>query len=169
MEAIAANLILIIVLPRNCIHICLGRHGLMEGRIKNRNHRCVRHQRLAGKNSGQVRRVVQRSQIRNLTDCINDILIDDHRPGKLLSSVNNAVSDCADLLQRLDHTGSCIGQSIQHQADCLLMILNLSLCLNLAALYAEIFIGDHTINTDTLADSLRNALAGLRINNLKFK
>ena len=112
---------------------------------------------------------MQGSQIRNLTDCINDILIDDHRPGKLLSSVNNAVSDCADLLQRLDHAGSCIGQSIQHQADCLLVILNLSLCLDLAALYAKIFIGDHTINTDTLADSLRNALAGLRINNLKFK
>ena len=86
----------------------------MESRIENAHHRRVRHQFLASGNAVQVRRIVQRRQLYAFLQRCDDLLIDEHGVGKLLSRMNHAVSYRADLIHRRNHTVFFILNSIQY-------------------------------------------------------
>ncbi len=126
----------------------------MESRVEDRNHGGVRHQGLAGKDAGQVCRVVERCKVRDLADGLEDAVIDDNRLCELLAAVDNAVSDGTDLVQVPDDAALHIGQGIEHQADGLLVVLDLGNGLLLAQVIAHVLIGDGAVNADSLAQAL---------------
>src|SRR4030042_5429658 len=102
-KSILSYLILLIKLIRQCIERGLGSHSLMEGSVKNSYLRRVRQYFLAGQNSGKVRRVVQRSKVYKVSDCIYHVLIDYGWLGIVLSSMNNPVANSIYLRIILDY------------------------------------------------------------------
>ena len=141
----------------------------MERGIKNSYHRGVRHQLSAGADSDEVRRIVQRSKIRHLADRLLDLLIDENGCVVLLAAVNNAVTDCADLIQRSDDAGLRIRQCLKNQRNCLLVVLNRCVVLDLAGSLRDTLVGDAAVDSDSLTEALCKELLRLRIDDLELQ
>ena len=122
METIAAHAVLLIQLVGDSIHISLGRHGLMEGRIKNTYLRQTRHQFLHGINTLQVSGVMQRSQIADGLESLQHLVSEDNALVELLTSVYHAVTDGIDFLQVFDDTDLRIGQQREDELHTLGML-----------------------------------------------
>ena len=80
-EAITTNAILFIILVWNCIQICLSWHALSKCSIKYCYLRYAWHSCLTCFNTNQVCRIVQRSEVKALSDNLLNILIYNDRIG----------------------------------------------------------------------------------------
>ena len=104
-EAVATDLVLLVILIRYCVHIVGLRHGLMECGIEYCDHRNIRaHNLAASLDAGQVRRIVKRCQRYAVLDSLEDLLGDDNAVREELAAVYNAVTYCVDLAHRGDDT-----------------------------------------------------------------
>ena len=164
-EAVTTDAVLFIVLIWNCIQICLSWHALSKCGIEYCYLRYARHSGLTCLNTDQVCRIVQRSEVEALSDDSLNILIYNDRIAVYLSSVQNTMSYCGNLLDIINYTVILVGQCVQNHLNCDLMILHWRL-------YYIIFLSSRlmsqlrTINTDSLAKSLCQYLLCLRINQL---
>ena len=122
METIAAHAVLLIQLVGDSIHISLGRHGLMEGGIKNTYLRQTRHQFLHGINTLQVSGVVQRSQVADGLESLQYLVSEDNALVELLTSMHHAVTDGIDFLQIFDDTDFRVGQQREDELHTLRML-----------------------------------------------
>ena len=86
----------------------------MEGGVEHGHLGHVAHDGLAGVDAGDVGGVVEGGQGNALGDGGHDVLVDQHRVGKLLAAVDDAVTHGADLPHALDHAVLLAGQLIQH-------------------------------------------------------
>ena len=92
MEAVAADLVLLIVLIGNGIGIGHGGHGLVEGSVEHGDHGHAGHELLAGLDADDVGGVVERGEGIALLDCLHDLVGDDDGLGKLFAAVDDAVA-----------------------------------------------------------------------------
>ena len=121
METITTDTVLLVELIRDGIHICLGRHGLMERCIEYTYLRQTRHQLLHRIHTFQIGRVVKWSQIRTLLESLQYLIGENNRLVELLTTMHHAVTDGIDLIETLDHTDLRIGQQREDELHALRM------------------------------------------------
>ena len=115
MEAVAADLIFLIVFIRKAVQIGLFRHGLMERRIEHHRHGHAGHDLLTGTDADQVGRIMQRRQIAAGFDSLDHLFVHQNGAGEILSSVYHTVSHRVDLGKGTDHAHLLIGELLDHQ------------------------------------------------------
>ena len=165
-EAVAADLVLLIILIRNRIHVVRLRHGLVERGIKHGDHRNIRaHDLTASLNTDQVGRVVQRRERHAVLDRLEHLLGDDHAVGEELAAVYDAVADCIDLAHRGDDALFRVEQHVDDRLDRFLMgrhrDVELELLIRLVA-----GVGQYAVDADALAQALGHYLARLGVEQL---
>ena len=165
MEAVAADLVLLIILIGQGVHIGGGGHGLMEGGIEHGHHGGAGHQSLTGPDPDDIGGIVERSQRVALLDGGHHLIGDQNGPGKLLAAVDHPVTDRVDLLHRADHAVFGVHQGVQHGLDGLIVgghghigLFDGFLALGL--------IGKLAVDTDALAQALGQHLLGLGVEQL---
>ena len=168
-EAVSADLVILIIAEGQGVHISFGGHGLMESGIKYGYHGRAGHQLLAGCHADQVGGVVQRRQVRNIFDRLDDFVIDHDRRSEGFAAVDDAVADRADLVEGLDHAGLVIHQGVDDQADGYVMIRNSGIGRLLARAVFDIFISDGTVDADSLAEALGQEFFRDRVDYLEFQ
>jgi len=114
MEAVAADIIVLVVLGGNGIAVSLGGHGHVESGIEHSHLRRVGHDRLAGADAHQVCGVMQGAQGDALFDGLDDLVIDDAGVGELHAAMQHTVADSIDLVHGLDHAVLRIDQDLQN-------------------------------------------------------
>ena len=159
-EAVAADLVLLIVLIGKSIGVSHGRHGLVEGSVEHGDHGHAGHELLAGLDADDVGGVVERGEGIALLDCLHDLVGDDDGLGKLFAAVDDAVADSVDLLHGADDAVLLVDERVQHGLDGLVVGghgdgsgLDGFLAGKLG------LIGEQTVDADTLAQTLRQQLA----------
>ena len=132
--------------------------------------RCAGHKSLAGIDTDQVCRVVQRSEVGYFLDRLDNFICDENRRGELRAAVDDSMADSADLTQRLQNASLLVGQCIQNQADCLVVIRHRDLIEFLAGVISLILISDAgSFHADSLAKALCQKLFRLRIDYLELQ
>ena len=116
-EAIAADLVLLVILIGQGVSIGHGGHGLVEGGVEHGHHGGVGHQLLAGADADDVGGVVQGSQGVALLDGGHDLVGDEDGLGKLLAAVDHAVTHRIDLGHGADDAVVLVHQGVQHGLD----------------------------------------------------
>ena len=167
-EAVAAQLVVLIVLVGDAVQIGMLRHGLVESGVEHSHLRHVVAQHLAaGLDADDIGRVVQGSQRRAVLHGLQHLIVDEHGGGEGLAAVDHTVTHRIDLLHGGDDAVLGIHQSVQHGLDGLgvgghghiggldgLLALHLGL------------VSEFAVQTDALAQALGKDLAGFRIHEL---
>ena len=117
-EAVTADLVLLIVLVGNAVHINVIGHSAVEAGIKYRNLR-NRHDLLTLYDTLEVRGVVERAKVAALLDDSLYLVGNENRAGKLLTAVKNSVTYSADLINRCDNADLGIYESVKNELKCL--------------------------------------------------
>ena len=99
METVAADAVFVIVLVRECIHICILRHALMECSIEDSHLRNCRKNIRYGPDTEEVGRVVQRCDIRAFLNLCNHVLVYELAAEELFSSMNHAMAYSLDVFK----------------------------------------------------------------------
>ena len=98
MEAVAADTVVLIIFVGDGVHICLVGHGLVESGVEHGDHGNIAHDGLAGVDAGDVCGVMERSKGSAFLKRRHDRIVNLNGAGKLLSAVDNTVTDSVDLL-----------------------------------------------------------------------
>ena len=118
MEAVAADLILLVVLVGQGVGIGYRRHGLVEGGVKHGHLGHVgTHDGLAGLDAGDVSGVVEGGQGDALLQSGHHLVVNLYRAGEGLAAVHHPVAHRIDLLHGGDHAVVRIHQSVHHRLD----------------------------------------------------
>ena len=153
MEAVAADAVFLKILMRNRIHISFLRHSHTKGSIPYSYVWLSGHSLLAGLDTHQVCRVVQRSKVEALADHTLYVIIHNNGIAVYHTAVKYAVADRRNLICVCDHAMVCILQSFHNKADRYGMIWHRLLKHELVlALWLVGQLG--SVNTDTLAKAL---------------
>ena len=80
----------------------LRRQRLEKRRIEHGNHRRARHVLEARVDAHERRLVVQRRELRQLVDLLDDVVVDKHRAIEVLASLHDAMAYRIDFLERVD-------------------------------------------------------------------
>ena len=164
-EAVAADAVLLIVLVRQCIHIGVVGHRLVEAGVEHSYLGYAGHHSLASADTGQVVGIVQRSELAALFDGCNNVFVYDNGAGELLTAVENAMSYCGDLRQGFDHTVLGRYESVQNQLNRLFVVSHLDVYLVIiTAVCLELEIT--ACDTDTVAHTLGDHFFGSHIDQL---
>ena len=167
MEAVAADLIVLVVLIGQRIHVGLGGHSLMEGGVKHGDHGHAGHDLLAGADTGQVGGVVKRSQGDAVLNGLHHIVGDEDGLVEGLAAVHHAVTHSVDLLHGADDAVLSVHQSVQHGLDGLGMggHGDVDGVQHLLALHLGL-VGELAVDADALAQALGQQSTGLGIQQL---
>ena len=158
-EAVAADLILLIVLVGQSIDVALGGHGLMEGGVKHAHHGHTGHDLLAGADAGDVGRIVERGQGDALLQSSHDLVGNEHGGSEFLAAVHHAVTHSVDLGGTLDHAVLAGEQGVQHGLNGLGMGGHGDLELILGVLGGDLM-GQAAVDADALTQALGQHLTG---------
>ena len=102
-EAIAADLVLLIVLIRHSEHVSLLRHGGMESRIEHDNFRDFLAENVhAGANALYMCAVVQRCKRDEAFDALDDLFVNENGLAEERAALNDTVADSSDFAQILN-------------------------------------------------------------------
>ena len=164
-EAVAADLIVLVVLERKSIHESLRLHAHTESGIEYADIRLAGHNRLACLDAENVCRVVKRCQVGILDQSFLDFFVDQNRLCELLSAMDHSVADRIDLVKRLDHTVLRINKLSHNKLYCSLMILHLFLDNDI--LMSRNLVGQlGALNTDTLYKAFAQDILCVHVNDL---
>ena len=111
-EAILAHLQARVVVIGHGVHVGVGRHGLVEGRVEHRDVGGIGHHLLAGLDALDVGGVVQRPEDDVVVDGLHDLGVDDLALGEGRAAVQHAVADRVDLLHVGDDALLLVGQGL---------------------------------------------------------
>ena len=168
MEAIAADLVILIVLIGQSIHVSLGGHGLVEGGVEHGHlGHVLAHDGGAGVDAGDVGGVVERSQRDAVLQSLHDLVGDEDGLVESLTAVHHAVTHGVDLLHGTDDAVLGVHQGVQHGLDGLGMggHGHIDSVQDLFALHLGL-IGEFAVDADALAQALGQQHAGLRVEQL---
>ena len=168
MEAVAANLVLLIVFIGQGVHIGLGGHRLVEGGVEHGHlGHVLAHDGGAGVDAGDVGRVVEGGQGDALLQGLHDLVRDQDGAGEGLAAVDHPVTHRVDLLHGADDAVVLVHQGVQNGLDGLgvgghghvdgvqhLLALHLGL------------VGELAVDADALAQALGQQGAGLGVQQL---
>ena len=121
-EAVASHPELFVQAIWNGVHISLGRHSLVESRIKHTHLRQLGHQFTHGTHALEVGRVVQRCQVDARLKRLEHLLIQHHALVELLATMHHAVSHGINLVQALEHTHHRVGEQREDELHALGML-----------------------------------------------
>ena len=168
MEAVAANLVLLIVFIGQGVHIGLGGHRLVEGGVEHGHlGHVLAHDGGAGVDAGDVGGVVERCQGDAVLQSLHDLVGDEDGLVEGLAAVHHAVTHSVDLLHGADDTVVLVHQSVQHGLDGLGMggHGHIDGVQDLLALHLGL-VGELAVDADALAQALGQQRAGLGIEQL---
>ena len=166
MEAVAADAVVLIILIGERIHVGLAGHGLMEGSIEHGDHGNIAHHGLAGIDAGDVGRVMQRGKRRALFQSRHNGIVDFDRAGKLLTTVNDAVTDGVDLAHGSDNTVLSAGELVDDGGDRFGMGRKREILIEDGLAADQRGVLQMTVDADALAEALRHDLLGLHVDQL---
>ena len=89
----------------------------MEGGIKDERHFLIGHDRTAGVNALDRRRIVQRRKLRDLIHRFHDLVGDERRLLECLARSDNAVTYGVDLVHRLDDARLAVDELVQDKLN----------------------------------------------------
>ena len=99
MEAVAAHTVILVVFIGHSVHVGLAGHGLVEGGVEHGDHgHILAHDGLAGVDAGDVGGVVQRGKGGAFVKSLHNLGVNLDGGGKLLTAVNDAVTNSVNLL-----------------------------------------------------------------------
>ena len=152
-EAVAADVVLLIIFIGHAVQIGGARHGLMESGVEHGHHWRVGHDRLAGADAHQVGRVVQRPEGDVFLDSVHAGLVDDAGGGELFTAVQHAMAHRADFGNGGNHAVLLGKQGFEHQVHGLGVVLN-HFALHHKAL-VRVFVGElAALDADALHQAL---------------
>ena len=163
-EAVTANLVLLIVLVRDTVEVSFLRHRLMECGIEYGNFGNAGHKLHAGVDTDEVRRVVKRSKVAALFDALNNFVVDDNGGREFLAAVYDTMTYCTDLGEILNHAVLGICEGCKHVLDCYFVIRKRIFKNNLLAAGGGVL--QTAVNADTLAKTYGQSLLGLGVDQL---
>ena len=134
----------------------------MERRIEYCNHGCVRHYRLAGAHSHEVRWIVERRERRKLFDDLDHIIVDKNGFAELFTAVNYAVTYGVYLVHTAENTNFLIGKYVKDHLDSIGMILHVLLDFD-RILPGGLILQKRAFDAYTLTKTLRNDFARVHI------
>ena len=120
-EAVAAQLILVIVLFRNRIAVCIGLKTHTESRIEDSHIRLAGHSRLTGLDAHEIRRVVERAEVEAFADDALDVIVDLDGLRVDGAAVQDAVADRIDLVDGFHDAVLRVKQRFEYELDGCLM------------------------------------------------
>ena len=170
-EAVAADLVLLVILIGDGVQIGVLRHGLVEGSVE---HRCLGHvvaqHRPAGLDADDVGGVMQRRQGGAVLHRLHHLIGNQDGVGKAFAAVDHPVTHRVDLLHGGDDAVDRVHQSGQHRLDGLGMggHGHVGGHGGRLALYLGL-IGKFSVNADALAQAFGQQMAGFRVQQLIFQ
>ena len=167
-EAVAADLVLLIVFIGQGVHIGLGGHRLVEGGVEHGHlGHVLAHDGGAGVDTGDVGGVVEGGQGDALLQGLHDLIGDEHRAGKGLAAMDHPVAHRIDLLHGADDAVVLVHQSVQHGLDGLRVggHGHIDGVQHLLALHLGL-VGELAVDADPFAQALGQQGAGLGIQQL---
>ena len=163
MEAVAADVIVLIILGGNGVAVGLGGHGHVEGSVEHGHLRRVGHNRLAGPDAHQVGGVVQGAQGDAFLDGLDAGIVNDAGIGELHAAVQDTMANGIDLVSGLDHALHRIYQDLENRLDGLGVGGHGDILHDLLVTH---LVGKAAVNVDTLAQALGGNDAGIRVHQL---
>ena len=121
-EAVAPHLVLLVPFVGQRVDIGMLRHGLVESGVEDGHMGNGRHEGLGRLDPFNVGRIVQRRQVLDLFDGIQDILVDHHRTGEFFAAMHHAVADGRNFVNTFENTMVRVGNGFDQQVDGSLMI-----------------------------------------------
>ena len=171
MEAVAADLVLLVILIGDGVQIGVLGHGLVEGRVEHRHlgHVVAQH-RPAGLNADDVGGVMQRRQGGAVLHRLHHLVGDENGAGEALAAVDHPVTHRVDLLHGGDDAVVRVHQGGQHRLDGLGMGGHGDVRRRHGGLALHLgLIGEFSVNADALAQAFGQQMAGFRIQQLIFQ
>ena len=166
MEAVAADLVLLVVLIGQGVGIGHGGHGLVEGGVEHGHLGHVgAHDGGARLDAGDVGGVVQGGQGDALLQGGHHLVVDLHRGGEGLAAVDHPVAHRLDLLHGADYAVGGVHQGVQHGLDGLRMGGH-GHVLGVDGLLAGGLIGEFAVDADALAQALGQHRLGVGVQQL---
>ena len=165
-EAVAADLVLLIVLIGQGVGVGHGGHGLVECGVKHGHLGHVgAHDGGAGLDAGDVGRVVQGGQGDALLQGGHHLVVDLHGGGEGLAAVDHPVAHRLDLLHGAHHAVGRVHQGVQHRLNGLGMGGH-SHVLGVDGLLAGGLVGKFPVDADALAQALGQHLLAVGVQQL---
>ena len=158
-EAVAADLVLLIELIGQGVDIALGGHGLVESGVEHTHHGHTGHDLLAGLDAGDVGGIVEGGQGDALFQSGHNLVGNAHGGGELLAAVDHAVAHRVDLRGTLDHAVPGVQQGVQHSLNGLGVSGHGDLELILGVLGGHL-VSQAAVDADALAQPLGEHLTG---------
>lgn len=103
-ETVAADVVATVEQVRQTVEVGEIRQCAVEGCVEHTHHGCLLHQTLAGDDSLDVRRVVQRRKIDRIVEDVHHFLVDLHRAGEGFATVDDTVPNSVNLATVFDDT-----------------------------------------------------------------
>lgn len=125
-ETVTADVVFFVKLIGERVHISVIGHSCMETGIKNGNLRDAGHDLLTRFNTHQIGGIVERAEIKALTDSLLDLVIYKNRTIELLSAVQHAMADGADFFHGRDDPAVRADKRIENQTDRFAVVFHFS-------------------------------------------
>ena len=160
-------LLLLAELVGQGVHVGFRWHGLEERRVKHRNLRHVRHVALASTNALHRSAIVQRSQLGQLLDLGNHILVDNDGLIEVVAAMNDTMTHRVDLAKRGDNGLVARGQKLKNLMNCCDMVRKVHL--HYLIILVHTVLDERSVGANTIANALGDDSTGLYMNQLKLK
>ena len=118
--AVAADAVIIVVAPRQWVHVGLRRHGGVEGSVEHGHLGHLGHQLAHHVDTGVGRRVVQRCQLLALRQVLARRVVNEGRLGEIFAAGHDAIAHAVDLAQVADGALRIVHEHFQQLAQALL-------------------------------------------------
>ena len=162
--AVLADGVLLVQLVGQGVHVSLRRQRLEKRRIEHGNHRRARHVLEARVDAHERRLVVQRRELRQLVDLLDDVVVDKHRAIEVLASLHDAMAYRIDFLERVDGLRRPARQRFEDERHRIVMIGHLGI--DDLFVLIEAVLMERLGRTYPLADALRKQLLLLHVDQL---
>ncbi len=121
-EAVAADAVFLIHLVGQAIEEALGRQGAVEGGVEDGRLGDAGQHLAHGIDTGQVAGGVQRGQVLEALNLLDNLVVDQHATFEDLAAVGHTVTNGTNLLEVLDNTNLRVSQRLEDNLDTLGMV-----------------------------------------------
>ena len=163
-EAVAADVVLLIILIGNGVDIRLGGHGHVESGVEHGNLGRLGHDLLAGLDAHEVGGVVEGPKGDALLDGLDAGVVDDAAGGEGHAAVEDTVAHSGNLIGGGDDALGGVHHDVQHCLDGLVVGGHGDILLHV--LTAGDLVGQAAVDADALAQALGEHLAALGLHEL---
>ena len=122
--AVAAYAVFLIILVRQAVHVCVGRHGLVESGIKRNHLRNCGKGFLHSPDTKEMGRVVEGGEICTEGDLVDDGIIHQYGTGEEITTLHDAVAHSFNVFKGLENTGLGICEGGQDELHTHLVVRN---------------------------------------------